>query len=156
MPGPARATWARLQTAGLLDPSHPLPDARPPAVTPAGLRALGLPDAVAGPEAALLAAVRCLLPWRRPAVRLWPHVLAVSIDDPDDAAAPPIVVSAGPTVIGGVSNLNERAWERDDRDADTVWDAVFEWTSRVGFPLDTTSRGEWRIVFYDLEPKEST
>lgn len=148
-PGPARATWARLQAAGWLDPAHPLPAPTPPAITQAGLRALGLPDTVPDAVSALRAAVRHLLPWRRPAVRL--RGLAVSIDDPDDETAPPIVVSAGPGVISGVHTANERAWEAAGGCADTVWDAVYAWTAHVGFPLDTVNRGDWRIVHLDAE-----
>lgn len=151
-PGPTRATWERLQARGLLDPAHPLPSARPPAVTDAGLRALGLPDRVDSPEVALRAAVRCLLPWRRPAVRVRPRLPFVSIDHPDDPLGDPIVVSAHPEVIAAVSTDNERAWEHGDRCADTAWDAVCAWTARVGFPLDLSHRGAWRLVFHDHQP----
>jgi hypothetical protein len=152
-PGPARATWMRLQAQGLLDPAHALPSERPPAVTDAGLRALGLPERVVSPEAALRAAVRCLLPWRRPAVRLHPRIPAVSIDHPDDPLGDPIVVSAHPDVFAAVSTDNERAWEYGERCADTAWDAVYAWTTRIGYPLDTSYRGEWRLVFHDTQPE---
>ena len=151
-PGPAMVMWNYLQMSGMLDPRADLPSATPPEVTDLALRCLGLPERVDSPLAALRAAVRHLLPWRRPAVRT--RGLAVSIDDPDDEQAPPLVVSALPTVIAGVSTANEVAWEqaRDGRCADTVWDAVYAWSSRVGFPLDSTARGEWRLIFCDVPP----
>lgn len=150
-PGPTRATWTRLQAQGWLDPSHALPSALPPDVTPAGLRALGLPERVESPEAALRAAVRCLLPWRRPAVRVRPRLPAVSVDHPDDPHGEPLVVSAHPDVIAAVSTDNEHAWEYGDRCADTAWDAVCAWSARVGFPLDMSHRGEWRLIFRDTQ-----
>ncbi len=151
-PGPAMVMWNYLQMSRMLDPLADLPSSTPPEVTDLALRCLGLPERVDSPLAALRAAVRHLLPWRRPAVRT--RGLAVSIDDPDDEQAPPLIVSALPTVIAGVSTDNEIAWEqaRDGRSADTVWDAVYTWSSRVGFPLDSTARGEWRLIFCDVPP----
>jgi hypothetical protein len=145
-PGPARATWVRLQALSYVDPAHPLPHPLPPAVTEAGLAALGLPAEVADPVAALRAAIRCLLPWRRPALRLRPRLPAVSIDDPDDEAAAPRVLTARTEVFAAVSAENERSWEGPHRCADTAWDAVIAWTARVGQPLDFTLRSGWRLV----------
>lgn len=145
-PGPARATWVRLVALRYVNPAHPLPHPLPPAVTEAGLAALGLPAEVTDPVSALRAAIRCLLPWRRPALRLRPRLPAVSIDDPDDGAAPPRVLSAQPEIFAAVSAENERSWEGAHRCADAAWDAVIAWTARVGQPLDVTLRGGWRLV----------
>ncbi len=145
-PGPSRATWRHLQALGLVDPAHPLPHPLPPRVTDAGLAALGLPAEVFDPVSALRAAIRCLLPWRRPALRLRPRLPFVSIDDPDDAAAAPRVLTAHAEVFAAVSAENERSWEGAHRCADTAWDAVIAWTARVGQPLDFTLRGGWRLV----------
>jgi hypothetical protein len=145
-PGPARATWTRLQLRGLVDPAHPLPSPTPPGVTDEGLAVLGLPAQVSDPEVTLRAAVRCLLPWRRPALRLRPRLPCVAIDDPDDEAAPALVLSAAPEVFAAVCSANEQAWARGDRCADTAWDAVSAWSARVGQPLEITHRGCWRLV----------
>ena len=155
VPGPARATWLRLQACGLVDPTHPIPCACPPAVTPAGLAAMGLPSSVRDTAEAVRAAVRCILPWRRPVVRMRGRLPAISVDDVDDEAAPPRQVCAAEDVVAVVSAEPERPWEQGARCADTVWDAVVAWCAGVGVHLDVCLRAGWRVLSIEPPPDQS-
>lgn len=152
-PGTRADTWRSLQAEGLLDPTTPIPGRDLPPITAAGLRTLGLPDTVASPEEALRVAVARLLPWRRPRIRFGERMEAVSSDDPDDDQGEPIAWSAHPCALATVSTDAEDAWELSGRDPDAAWDAVTNWTERVGFPLDVTRRGEVRLILHDPDDR---
>lgn len=153
-PGTRAGTWRGLQADGLVDAATPVPGPAVPSITAAGLRALGLPEAVGSAEEALRVAVARLIPWRRPALRFGARKEAVFGDHPDDGA--PVAWSAHPCAIATASTGGERAWERAGNDADLGWDAVTQWTERVGFPLDVVDRGDVRVVLYDPDDRCAT
>lgn len=150
-PGPQLGTWRRLQAAGLLDAATPVPGAEPPAITEAGLRALGLPVAVAGAEEALRTAVQLLLPFRRPRIRTGSAMDGVHTDDQDDETAPPVSWTAHPMTLATISTEAEDEWELRGHDASLGWDAVEAWVERVGFPMEISRHADARVVTYDPE-----
>ena len=147
--GTRASTWRSLQVRGFLDPESRVPCQEVPEITEAGLRALGLPDSVRGPDEALAVAVRTLVLWRRPRVRLGEKMDFVHTDDPESDTEPPISWCAHPCVIATVDCAAEDVWEACGGDPAESWQAIEEWTARVGFPLDISRRGGVRVVLHD-------